>query len=82
MNYFLIYHLDIYQGKSLVNINIDLFICHISITENVIIYTTLKSQIINDKDGCRYLMINDKYVMPQLLALTLINHNIGGVSTC
>ena len=42
----------------------------------------LKSGIDNDKDGCRYLFMDNRYAAPQLLALMLTNYNIRAVGTC
>ena len=42
----------------------------------------MKSQINNDKDRCRYIMMDNKFAAPQLLAIMLTNYNIRGVGTC
>ena len=42
----------------------------------------LKSEIDNDKDGCKYLFMDNRYAAPQLFALMLTNCNIRAVGTC
>ena len=80
--HYFIYHLDVYQGKNLANIDIDPLIRHLPTTQKAVANAILKSQINNDKDGCRYIMMDNRYAAPQLLAIMLSNYNIRGVGTC
>ena len=81
-SHYFIYHLDVYQGKNLANIDIDPLVRHLPTTQKAVANAILKSQINNDKDGCRYIMMDNRYAAPQLLAIMLTNYNIRGVGTC
>ena len=74
--------LDVYQGKNKANIDIHPSVKHLPTTQKAVANAILKSQIDNDKDGCRYLFMDNRYAAPQLLALILTNYNIRAVGTC
>ena len=80
LHYF-IYHLDVYQGKNKANIDIHPSVRQLPTTQKAVANAILKSQIDNDKDGCRYLFMDNRYAAPQLLALMLTNNNIRAVGT-
>ena len=79
---YFIYHLDVYQGANQANIDIHPSIKHLPTTQKAVANAILKSGIDNDKDGCRYLFMDNRYAAPQLLALRLTNYNIRTVGTC
>ena len=79
---YFIYHLDFYQGKNKANIDIHPLVKHLPTTQKAVANAILKSQIHNDKDGCRYLFMDNRYAALQLLALMLTNYNIRAVGTC
>ena len=79
--HYFIYHLDVYQGANQANIDIHPSIKHLPMTQKAVANAILKSGIDNDKDGCRYLFMDNRYAAPQLLALMLTNYNIRAVGT-
>ena len=79
---YFIYHLDVYQGKNVANIDIHPSVRRLPTTQKAVANAILKSKINNDKDGCRYLFMDNRYAAPQLFALMLTNYNIRGVGTC
>ena len=79
---YFIYHLDVYQGKNTANIDIHPSVRRLPTTQKAVANAILKSKINNDKDGCRYLFMDNRYAAPQLFALMLTNYNIRGVGTC
>ena len=79
---YFIYHLDVYQGANQANIDIHPNIKHLPTTQKAVANAILKSGIDNDKDGCRYLFMDNRYAAPQLFALMLTNYNIRAVGTC
>ena len=74
--------MNVYQGKNKANIDIHPSVQQLPTTQKAVANAILKSQIDNDKDGCRYLFMDNRYAAPQLLALMLTNYNIRAVGTC
>ncbi len=70
-----------YQGKNRANTDIHPSVRQLPTTQKAVANAILKSQIDNDKDGCRYLFMDNRYAAPQLLALMLTNNNIRAVGT-
>ena len=79
---YFIYHLDVYQGKNKANVDIHPSVRSLPTTQKAVANSILKSGINNDKDGCRYLYMDNRYAAPQLFALMLTNYNIRAVGTC
>ena len=80
--HYFIYHLDVYQGRNTSNIDIHPYATCLPTTQKAVANAILKSGIDNDTNGCRYLMMDNRYTPPQLFALMLTNWNIRGVGTC
>ena len=80
--HYFIYHLDVYQGKNKANVDIHPSVRHLPTTQKAVANAILKSKINNDRDGCRYLFMDNRYAAPQLFALMLTNYNIRAVGTC
>ena len=80
--YYFIYHLDVYQGKNIANIDIHQLVKHLPTTQKAVANAILKSGINNDPNGCRYMFMDNRYASPQLFAMMVTEWNIRGVGTC
>ena len=79
---YFICHLDVYQGKNKVNIDIHPSVKYLPTTQKAVANSILKSGIDNDEYGYIYLFMDNRYAAPQLFALMLTNYNIRAVRTC
>jgi len=79
---YFIYHLDVYQGKNKVNIDIHHTVKHLPTTQKAVANSILKARIDNDRDGCRHMFMENRYAAPQLFVLMLTNYNIRTVGIC
>ena len=61
---YFIYHLDVYQGKNKENVDIHFSVRSLPTTQKAVPNSILKSGINNDKDGCRYLYMDNRYAAP------------------
>ena len=80
--HYFIYHLDVYQGKNVANIDIHKDARNLPTTQKAVANAILKSNIDNDTDGVRYIFMDNRYAAPQLFALMTTEWNIRGVGTC
>lgn len=81
-SFYFIYHLDVYQGKNINNIDVHEQAAKLPTTQKAVANAILKSEINNDPNGSRHIFMDNRYTAPQLLALMLTNWNLRGVGTC
>jgi len=81
-SFYFIYHLDVYQGKNINNIDVHEQAAKLPTRQKAVANATLKSEINNDPNGSRHICMDNRYTAPQLLVLMLTNWNRRGVGTC
>ena len=69
-DYFM-YQLNVYQGKNKSNVDIRSSVRSLPTTQKAVANSILKSGINNDKDGCRYLYMDNRYAAPQLFCFNV-----------
>ena len=71
-----------YQGKNKANVDIHPSVRSLYTTQKAVANSILKPAINNDRDGYRYLYMDNRYAAPQPFALMLTNYNTRVVGTC
>ena len=74
--------MGVYQGKIKANIDINYLGKELLITQKTVVNAILKPGINNEVDGCCYIFMNNRYAVPQLLAMIATTWNIYGVGAC
>ena len=65
------YFLDVYQGKNKANVEIHPSLRSLPTTQKTVANSILKLVVDNDKDGCRYLYMDNRYAAPQLFCFNV-----------
>ena len=71
-----------YQGKNTANIDIHKDTRNLPTTQKAVSNAILKSNIDNDTDGVRYIIMDNRYGAPQLFVMMTTEWNICGVGNC
>ena len=80
--YYLIYTIDVHQGKNTENIEIHPSLHNLSTTQKSVANTIIKSGITNDTRGSRHICMDNKYDNPQVFSLIESNYNTSEVGIC
>ena len=64
--YYFIYHIDVYEGENIANIDIQPLLKKLSIKNNYDANDIIKSGIMNNPHGSRHLYMENQYSVPQL----------------
>jgi Transposase IS4 len=71
---YVIYHIDVYQGKNACNVGIDPLAVNLPTTMKAVVNAILKSEVYtgsNDSNGYRTVSLDNRYQCPQLALLLL-----------
>ena len=68
--YYFIYHIDVYQGKNIENIDIHLLLHNLPATHKAVDNAIIKGVIANDPHVSIHIYMKILYADPQLFALT------------
>ena len=80
--YYLIHHIDVYQGNNTENIDIHPSLRNLPTTQKSIANAIIKSVIANYPHGYRHIFLDNRYSAPQLFTLVERNYNLRAVETC